>query len=373
MTAAVLGLSVSFLLGFTTTVPARHPDPITTTRANVYVHDPYVSNLFGNVTGKVPPSDCTASQAIGIYDDGGSIGINCLSSMSSTSTTTTTTPSTPAAGSVTSYYLGFDGGFPAIPFTVDGVFGIGIPVGAIGSFFTNFGTASNWFTSCHRLGNFNSTVIHSYNGPAPLQNGGGTGMVWATTNFTTRNMRFENSAGAGINISAGIRQAIDVAWMGDGAGRGGWIFWTRVLINMSLAGQRFAVGLFDQTSLLTSTTDPNTATDSVYFGCNSGDTNLSICSNDNIGTATCTTLGASYPCTTVGAFYDFWLAAAPNASSVSYFIERLDSAASTGASVTGDLPRNVVQLSWQNWINTGPTTSGVARIQFTGACLASNL
>ena len=113
-------------------------------------------------------------------------------------------------------------------------------------------------------------------------------------------------------------------------------------------------------------------TDAIYFGCNNGDSNLSICSNDNSGTATCNTLGASFPCTTSGAWYDFWLAAAPNDSSIKYRVDRLDSAASTSGSVTSDLPRNTVQMNWQEFGDTADGGQAIV-LGFFGVCFAANL
>jgi hypothetical protein len=117
----------------------------------------------------------------------------------------------------------------------------------------------------------------------------------------------------------------------------------------------------------------------VYFGSNSADTNLSICANDNVTTATCTDLGASFPTKLQGAAYDLFIWAAPNASSIGYAISRLDSAASTYGTISNnqadggtDLPRNTVPLGYDIFMANGATAS-IGRLWFAGVVVCSNL
>ena len=123
--------------------------------------------------------------------------------------------------------------------------------------------------------------------------------------------------------------------------------------------------------VLTSTADPNAALDTVYFGCNAADSNLSICSNDNASTATCATLGANFPCHTSGVAYDFAFWASPNGSSIGYWIRRLVNGSEATGSVTTDLPRNTVQLGWDINVNTGSTASAV-QVHNHGVCWWAN-
>lgn len=263
-------------------------------------------------------------------------------------------------------------GWPHMPYQTDSFAGIPMPVGVLGTTFT-IGTGTQaWNWRCSRQATSNSTIPINTNGPTPVAiNLTGSGPTWDGTSQLNRIFWIQGTSTAAINASLGMREGFSNANRGSVAGTGGFIWSTRIAIKAVNTANRAAFGLFNTTSALTANADPNAATDSVYFGCNAGDTNLSICSNDNSGTATCNTLGANFPCQTAGAIYDFWLAAAPAASTILYKVDRLDSVQSTNGTVSSDLPRNTVQLSWQDWFNTGSSTTAVT-LYFNYACIVAN-
>lgn len=287
-------------------------------------------------------------------------------------TSSNTFPPSPPSGAV-HYDYRLDAGFPASPMVVDSLYG-SMPVGLM-SIFTNYGTTQNWEYGCTRPTGWAAgslTYLLYGNAILPTVNGSQTSPAWANTTLLTRSRNIRMATASGANNSAAVRNSIESAWRGNAANAGGFVYWTRLELATVAANIRFAAGLFNTVLVLTATADPNTQLDAVYFGCNSGDSNLSICSNDNVGTATCTTLGGSYPCITNGALYDFWLAAPPNGSAISYCIERLDVPAAVCGSVTSDLPRNSVQLTWQNWLNTGSNVTAMSMGNL-GECILVNL
>lgn len=115
--------------------------------------------------------------------------------------------------------------------------------------------------------------------------------------------------------------------------------------------------------------EPSNAPNTIYAGCDSGDTNLKVCSNDASGTATCTDLGASFPCHLDGAAFDVWLYAAPGgATTVDYAVKRLDSAAFASGTISSDLPSTTLQLAWHVWMNNGPVGADVDYLGVAWVC-----
>ena len=169
-----------------------------------------------------------------------------------------------------------------------------------------------------------------------------------------------------------VRTAVASLRPTNAAGIGGFYWWGSFAINTTDNTSRLFVGLKDATAVLTATADPSAALDTVYFGCNNAQTTVRVCSNDNSGAATCTDLGANYPCTTTDTAYDVALWAAPNGSSIGYWIRRYPTAFETSGTISTDLPRNTVQLGWDFTRNTGGTADAIAAMRFGGTCWTSN-
>lgn len=283
----------------------------------------------------------------------------------------TSHPSAPA-GDALHYDEQVDSTLPAVPYTVDSLSGLPIPSGAL-SGFVGVGTRSAWFVGCAKPASWAITTTLQTNLNSPSVTGTASANAWATTSWYTRQKVVLYNTAASTNSGSGVREnaTTETAWLGNASGVGGFLFWMRFSTDTARTNQRVAVGMFNTTGVLNAANDPNVATDSVYMGCNSGDSNFSMCSNDNSGNATCNTLGASYPCTTTGATYDLWLYAAPNASSIKWYVERLDSAANTHGSISSDLPRSTVQLAWQAFLSTA-SGSVQAKFGFLGFCIAVN-
>lgn len=292
----------------------------------------------------------------------------------------TTQPSSPSSD-VSPYVFNFAASFPQLPLMRGSYLKVPLPIGFF-SDFSAFGTDARWEVTCARPSGYGSTgtsVTNVAGGSAIATAGNSTGPAWATTSLYTRSrvlLQTAASTAASLNVGVLLGTGLQGAWRGDATGKGGFVYWTRVNINTGAAGanqQRAFFGLINRSSVLTANVDPSSFSDTVYFGADSaggGAPNLSICSNDNSGAATCSGLGSSYPATTSGAFYDMWLTAAPGASTIEWAIIRLDSAASTNGSLSSDLPRNSVQFTWQDLINTGSSGGVAVALGWLGSCLA---
>jgi len=244
-----------------------------------------------------------------------------------------------------SYAMGF-------PFTsaIMARYGCSLPVGF------NNSTISHW-----GLGN-NSTA-----GTTGLA---ATGQSWANTTLG-RTIRVRYAATSGANAYVRVFQNAQGMWRGDVSGAGGFFWWASFAIGTSNSTARVFAGLRASTSVMSSGTgDPSADTNMIGFAVDSANTNLSICSNDSSGTATCNSLGASYPAKTVGALYTIYLWAPPNSSSVSYGIQRHDSANSTTGTISSDLPATTQPLGWELYNNAG-SNAAAPTIDFAGQCMVS--
>lgn len=288
----------------------------------------------------------------------------------------TSHPTAPASGKALHYDFAPAASFPLTPHTIDGFMGIPIPTGLLGAFLTFQSTGMNWTVGCAMPEGWGQSTIVSYNWPASFQAMGsaGTGAAWSNASLAGRSKALRFTGTAAQNAQNGIKMqtARQNAWRGNTAGAGGFVLWTRFAITTVFATSRSAVGLMGATTTPANNADFDNIADTVYVGCKSGESTLRICSNDNSGSATCSDLGASYPCTTNGAFYDVVIAAAPNSSTISYRIERLDSAAATSGTLSSDLPRNSIQLNWMDWLNSADGGSATV-MDWMGTCMAANL
>lgn len=205
--------------------------------------------------------------------------------------------------------------------------------------------------------------------------GGATGtpaaVAWAATDERTRAKWVQYPSATTASSSAGLRAGVDYMWRGNAAGIGGFYVWGSFNVVTTTANQRLFVGIKDATAVIGTTANPSASLDTAYFGCDAAQTTIRICSNDNAGAATCTDLGANFPCTTANIAYDWALWAQPNGSSIGYYIRRLVGGQEAQGTISSDLPRNTVALGWDYWINNGGTAAA-STMQFGGVCYIAN-
>lgn len=393
MNRLALTLLLPLLFGFTNPgTPPRSATPAgDLLRTQIYISDPNAPGIAAgipNLTGK--NAECLPSQALGLYNDGGSTAFVCLD----TSPTSNLVidggqvalavqyahPPAPTGGIDLLYAFGFDAGQPPLVMTKDNYFSNPIPIGLWSAY--TFYSNSAWQVSCSFPQGFGNATINTTNasgGATVSTAGSGTGSAWATTNLYTRSRNYRVVTGSvSTNVNAGVAMTggQQGMWRGINAGEGGFLFWARVAMDTVTTQQKAFFGLVNRTTIITSTAEPSSFANTLYFGHDSAGgaaANLSICSNDGTGTAACTTLGASFPSTTAGAMYDMWFAARPGASTIEWYILRLDSAAVASGQLTTELPVNTVQLNWNLLLNSGATGGGAnVAIGFMGACAGYN-
>jgi hypothetical protein len=336
------------------------------------------ASASGALTCSVPPGTPGGSSPQVQYNNAGAFG--GISKVTSDGThqilsPVYPTPSAPSAG-VTHFDYALDGGWPPLPGIIDSNFGISMQLGAL-SQFPAFDT-STWLQQCARPAYYNTNTINTLFMPAPSTTGSAAAAVaWDAGAWVGRQNWIAYTTLTSANASTGVKNSStsgsEFIWRGNTAGAGGFIVWMRWGLETAGNANRVAAGLFDDLSFIGSSAEPSSMLNSVYFGCDRGESNLSICSNDGTASATCSTLGGSFPCTTNGAMYDIWLAAPPNASYVNWYIRRWDSAAEASGRLTSDLPVTFAQLNWQLWQNTANSDAGLTlRLRWGGMCQLVN-
>jgi hypothetical protein len=238
---------------------------------------------------------------------------------------------------------------PAVPFWLPSVPNVPISGTPIG-----LGSLGPW--KCAMPQGFSGTTVSSYGFPAPATVGTLAAGTWGTGSLRARMPRHMFTTTAAINSSGGLSFANDDMWVGSGAGTGGFVVYNKFAIETGAGSSRLFVGVKDSATAPANNADPNAELDSLYFGCNTTDTNISACGNDNTGTASCTTnFGASFPCS--AGLYEGWIYVDPNAATFGYTLNRLDGtpATTSGTFPAGatNQPRNTVAVTPHVWLNTG--------------------
>lgn len=197
--------------------------------------------------------------------------------------------------------------------------------------------------------------------------GTGSNGALTSTDLITSKYRVSHASAAGANSSAGLRgSSLTHMTRGNAAGVGGFMWATRWAVVSSINTQRLFIGLQNLAGA-PGTVDPSTLTGTVYIGADSADTNMSICSNDNSGNATCTTLGDSFPKGGAGSgtLYDTFLYAPTFSNTVGYLIRNLSTGALASGTVTSDLPVATDFFAWYVWVNNGATGGVATNITFS--------
>ena len=184
----------------------------------------------------------------------------------------------------------------------------------------------------------------------------------ATTNLLTSMARAAFVSAATAGASAGTRHGAAQFFMGNGtAGIGGYHYVTRFAVSdaAAVANARMAVGLSATTGAFANA-DPSTLLNQIIVGCDAGQTTLRIMHNDGAGASTVIDLGANFPSQTLSTdAYELQLYCAPNGSTVSYRVERLNTGHVAEGTISTDLPANTTLMSPQIWRNNGVTALAV--------------
>lgn len=174
----------------------------------------------------------------------------------------------------------------------------------------------------------------------PVPNSSGTTRNVSTTNFfqSLRRIGFVTSAAA--NSNANFRSNALQFFCGNSAGMGGFHYVCRFGTSNAAAvsdGRAF-VGLSAFSNSL-GAINPSTMTTIIGIGYDGGDTTWSMFNNDDTGTATKTSLGANFPCTTQSTdVYELVMYVPPNSASVKWAVTRLNTGDFASGTFSSDIP-----------------------------------
>lgn len=190
-------------------------------------------------------------------------------------------------------------------------------------------------------GNSTSTTGMHLGLAAPTAIGTATARVPATTNMVASLRRLGYVSGTTAASRAGAYINGGQFWRGNAAGLGGFraVFRWCCSDAATVAGARSFVGMVSGSG--TGNANISDSTNLIGVGADSGDTNLSIFTNDGSGTATKIDLGANFPDHTLSTdAYELALFCAPNSDRIGYQVTRLNrpDIAPVVGEFTSDLP-----------------------------------
>lgn len=171
--------------------------------------------------------------------------------------------------------------------------------------------------------------------------GTGATVTISETNAATATPRIQYTSATSADALAGWSFA---AGGGDRLVPGHWdvVRW-RFALSSIVSGQAVFVGI--QNAAGSWTGDPNALTNTFYVGCDAADSDLEVCANDASGSATCTTLGATFPCKT-GALvgYEFLATRAKGTQIYKWTMRKHSGEVATGT-ISADLPTGTIRLN----------------------------
>ena len=192
--------------------------------------------------------------------------------------------------------------------------------------------------------------------------GTATARTPASTSLATSLTRLGAVSAAGAGSACGFRGAAAQFFLGNAAGRGGFLYIARFVISDAalVATANTFVGLQNATGA-PSDVAPSTLTNLIGVGCDNGDTALQLYASGAAAQAR-VSLGANFPVNTVSTdVYELVLYAVPNASAVSYLVTRINTGHTASGSLSGaNIPTNTTFLA-PNWYRSnGGTATAVA-------------
>jgi len=205
-----------------------------------------------------------------------------------------------------------------------------------------------------------STTMNVFGGPALTVVGTMSHPTPVSSSLRQQMYRANVLSAATAGSAAEVRLALGRIWRGDSPGFGGFFVRFRFSIVSTTAGQRTFVGLNNSTAAISVTQDPVALTQCIGIGNATADTNLQLLHNDGAGNCVKTDLGANFPSQGVDDIYDLTLFAGPNASSISWRLERTVTPAVQEGVVTGaEMPGAGQFLVPHAYMNNGSTAAAV--------------
>lgn len=202
----------------------------------------------------------------------------------------------------------------------------------------------------------NGTVLASQ-GIVVTATGTATAANWANTSFLASLKRISYISAATAGANGGMREAVLKYWRGNAAGLGGFDIRFRFGFATISTTRRWFVGLVGVTTALASA-EPSTNANILGVGQDTADTTVQFMhKNGTAGTAIKSNSTLASPA--ANEVWDVRLFAAPNASSVTMSVEKLNggSYAEYTTGVSTDIPANTQGLALQLWANNGTTAA----------------
>ena len=160
---------------------------------------------------------------------------------------------------------------------------------------------------------------------------------------------------------AGVRVGSNQWWRGNAPKRGGFFFRGRwgPATGVAIATHRGFFGLAP--SAAPTDVDPSSRFHILGMGWDSGDANISFMHNDNVGSATKVSLGASFPRPNQDRtnVYELAMFCQPNGSEVSWQVTDVETDAVATGTATADLPLATTFLAFLAAVSVGGTSSVV--------------
>lgn len=175
----------------------------------------------------------------------------------------------------------------------------------------------------------------------------------ASTSAITSMNRANFGTGSTATGSSGIVSAATVAWLGNAAGLGGFLFFARFGVETISGTHRVLVGLSANTAALAA--EPSTLANTIALGYDSTDTTWQVI------TRSATTLTKTNTAITItaGQILDLYIHSAPNSQSVQFHIKNGATGADlyVGTAITTNIPSSTTFLSMQAQIQSASGTT----------------
>lgn len=178
-----------------------------------------------------------------------------------------------------------------------------------------------------------------------------------STNLRTSIPRSSLVSAAIANSASETRTAFANVWRGDAAGRGGFFYRARFGLVTSISTQRLIVGLLSSTGATSTSIDPSTLLNCVFFGNDTADTNYQIMVND--GSGVCSKVDTGFVKNTANDVFDVTFFAPPNGSTIGWEVTRLNDGITANGLLSADLPVSTTFLAEHIYMNNGATASAV--------------
>ena len=182
-----------------------------------------------------------------------------------------------------------------------------------------------------------TTTLTAFGAPIPTATGTRSHPPLSDSSLRTSIRRWNVTSAATVASAAYERTTSTFVMRGSQPGQGGFFFVLRFALPSILAEKAVAMALHSNTNMA-AVTVPSAQLNHITLGADTGNTNLQLMHNDNVGASTKIDLGADFPKNDINTVYELVLFCPPNGSSIFWRVTRLDTGATAEGELTNDLP-----------------------------------